>query len=95
MTHKNPFGASTGRTSLNIEKEDAVLILKKEGELDFIFPEMEEDFVPENALMAAAMAYALEDDDLYEKIRNAFLASMYPHLAYGAKNDNSDKVSRN
>lgn len=95
MKNNNGFGTAAERASLNVESGDAVLILKKDGELDFIFPEMEEDFVPENALMAAAMAYALEDDELYEKIRNAFLTSMYPHLAFGAKNDNSDKISRN
>lgn len=75
-------------TLLEIARGDAVLILKEDGEMDFLFPDMQADFVPENALMAAALAYALEDETMYTKLRDAFLANMYPDLAYGAKNDN-------
>jgi hypothetical protein len=75
-------------TILEIARGDAVLVLKEGGEMDFVFPDMQADFVPENALMAAALAYALEDELMYTKLRDAFLANMYPDLAYGAKNDN-------
>lgn len=75
-------------TLLEIARGDAVLILKEGGEMDFLFPDMQEDFVPENALMAAALAYALEDETMYTKLRDDFLANMYPDIAYGAKNDN-------
>ncbi|MCE2950878.1 MAG: hypothetical protein ACK5TR_06000 [Alphaproteobacteria bacterium] len=78
---------------LLLSKGDAVLILKEDGDVDFVFPQMQGDYVPENALMAAALAHALDDDMLHTRIREAFLSTLYPHIAYGAKNDNAQEAS--
>ncbi|MBA4749386.1 MAG: hypothetical protein H2057_02075 [Alphaproteobacteria bacterium] len=81
------------KQQVHLNKGDAALILKENGDVDFVFPQMQGDYVPENALMAAALAHALDDDALHTRIREAFLSTLYPHIAYGAKNDNGQGTS--
>ena len=73
---------------IKLGMEDAALILRSDGGMDLSLPDLEHEYVPENVLMTAAVAHALGDDVLYEKIRDAFLVSSYNHDLPAAGNDN-------
>lgn len=66
---------------LALEPEDAAIILRADGSFETSFPEEHGSEVPGHILTGAAMAYALRDEMLLEKIMDHFFNQCYKKIA--------------
>ncbi len=59
-------------TTLTLAPWDAAIILKQDGTFEASLPDIQGDSIPENVILGAALAYALQNDDLCALIRQNF-----------------------
>lgn len=59
-------------TTLTLAPWDAAIVLKQDGSFEASLPQIHGDFIPENVLLGAALAYALRNEDLCLLIRENF-----------------------
>lgn len=59
-------------TTLNLSPWDAVIILKKDGTFETSLPKVSSDYIPDNVVLGAALAFALRNQDLCNLIRENF-----------------------
>ena len=58
--------------TLTLAPWDAAIVLKQDGTFETSLPHVSGDYIPENVLLGAALAYALRNDDLCTLIRENF-----------------------
>lgn len=58
--------------NLNLSPWDAAIILKQDGSFETSLPQIHGDYIPENVMLGAALAYALRNQDLCALIRENF-----------------------
>jgi hypothetical protein len=58
--------------SLSLSSKDAAIILKQDGSFETSLPQGHGDYIPENVLLGAALAYALRNENLCTLIREHF-----------------------
>lgn len=64
------------QNSISLEANDAAIILRSDGSFETSLPQIDSDHIPENAMMGAALAYALQNPDICEVIlRNFYITS--------------------
>ncbi|MEB3702857.1 hypothetical protein Bealeia1_00047 [Candidatus Bealeia paramacronuclearis] len=59
-------------TTITLDPWDAAIILKKDGTYETSFPHVTESQLPENVIIGAALAFALQNKQLCEAIRENF-----------------------
>jgi len=59
-------------TTLTLAPWDAAIVLKHDGSFETSLPQIHGDYVPENVLLGAALAFALRNEDLCSLIRENF-----------------------
>jgi hypothetical protein len=61
-------------TSINLSLSpwDAAIILKQDGSFETSLPHIHGEHIPENVMLGAALAYALQDENLCMLIREHF-----------------------
>lgn len=59
-------------TTLTLAPWDAAIILKRDGSFEASLPQVHEDYIPDNVILGAAIAYALRNEDLCSLIRENF-----------------------
>lgn len=59
-------------TTITLDPWDAAIILKKDGSYETSFPNVTESNLPENVIIGAALAFALQNKKLCEAIRENF-----------------------
>lgn len=59
-------------TTLNLAPWDAAIVLKQDGTFEASLPNIKGDYIPDNVILGAALAYALRNDDLCTLIRENF-----------------------
>jgi hypothetical protein len=65
-------------TTLTLEQWDAAIILKKDGTFETSLPEVNGEFIPENVMLGAAIAFALQNSELCNLIRENFERECVP-----------------
>ena len=65
-------------TTLTLEKWDAAIVLKQDGSFETSLPQIQGDYIPENVLLGAALAFALQNTDLCTLIRENFERECVP-----------------
>ena len=65
-------------TTLTLEKWDAAIVLKHDGTFETSLPQVNGDFIPENVILGAALAFALQNSDLCTLIRENFERECVP-----------------
>jgi len=58
--------------NLSLSPWDAAIILKRDGSFETSLPQIQGDYIPENVILGAALAYALRDENLCTLIREHF-----------------------
>ena len=59
-------------TTLTLTRWDAAIVLKQDGSFETSLPQIHGDYIPENVILGAALAYALRNKDLCGLIRENF-----------------------
>ena len=59
-------------TTLKLTRWDAAIVLKQDGSFETSLPQIHGDYIPENVILGAALAYALRNEDLCDLIRENF-----------------------
>ena len=59
-------------TNLSLSPWDAAIILKEDGSFETSLPQIHGDYIPENVMLGAALAYALRNENLCTLIREHF-----------------------
>jgi hypothetical protein len=59
-------------TNISLSPWDAAIILKEDGTFEASLPDIHGDYIPENIILGAALAYALRDERLCTLIREHF-----------------------
>jgi len=59
-------------TTIELMEQDAAIILRSDGTYETSLPQVEDELVPENIMLGAALALALQDADLCDAIRANF-----------------------
>ncbi len=59
-------------TTLKLTRWDAAIVLKQDGSFETSLPQIQGDYIPENVILGAALAYALRNEDLCDLIRENF-----------------------
>jgi len=59
-------------TTLTLAPWDAAIVLKQDGTFEASLPQIHGDYIPENVILGAALAYALRNEDLCALIRENF-----------------------
>lgn len=59
-------------TTFTLAPWDAAIILKQDGTFEASLPHIQGDYIPENVMLGAALAYALQNDTLCTLIRENF-----------------------
>lgn len=59
-------------TTITLDPWDAAIILKQDGSYETSFPNVTESDLPENVIIGAALAFALQNKKLCEAIRENF-----------------------
>ncbi len=65
-------------TTITLEKWDAAIVLKEDGTFETSLPQVQGDFIPENIMLGAALAFALQNSDLCNLIRENFERECVP-----------------
>lgn len=58
--------------NLSLSPWDAAIILKEDGSFETSLPQIHGDYIPENVLLGAALAYALQNENMCALIREHF-----------------------
>ena len=58
--------------NLSLSPWDAAIILKEDGSFETSLPQIHGDYIPENVLLGAALAYALRNENMCTLIREHF-----------------------
>lgn len=58
--------------TLTLTKWDAAIVLKQDGSFETSLPQIHGDYIPDNVLLGAALAFALRNEDLCTLIRENF-----------------------
>lgn len=58
--------------TLSLSPWDAAIILKEDGSFETSLPQIHGDYIPENVMLGAALAYALRNENLCALIREHF-----------------------
>lgn len=75
-------------TTLTLAPWDAAIVLKQDGTFEASLPHIQGEYIPDNVILGAALAYALRNDDLCTLIRENF-----DRECAGKKEDASPKAS--
>jgi len=70
-------------TTLTLAQWDAAIVLKRDGSFETSLPQISGDYIPENVILGAALAYALRNENLCTLIRENFereCATEGPHI---------------
>jgi hypothetical protein len=59
-------------TTLTLAPWDAAIVLKQDGTFEASLPHIQGDYIPDNVMLGAALAYALSNDNLCTLIRENF-----------------------
>lgn len=59
-------------TTLKLAPWDAAIVLKQDGSFETSLPQIHGDYIPENVILGAALAYALRNENLCTLIRENF-----------------------
>lgn len=59
-------------TTLILAPWDAAIVLKQDGTFEASLPQIHGEFIPENVMLGAALAYALRNENLCALIRENF-----------------------
>jgi hypothetical protein len=59
-------------TTLTLAPWDAAIVLKQDGTFETSLPHIQGDYIPDNVMLGAALAYALRNEDLCILIRENF-----------------------
>jgi len=59
-------------TTLTLAPWDAAIVLKQDGSFETSLPQIHGDYIPDNVMLGAALAYALRNEDLCALIRENF-----------------------
>lgn len=59
-------------TTLTLAPWDAAIVLKQDGSFETSLPQIHGDYIPENVILGAALAYALRNENLCTLIRENF-----------------------
>jgi hypothetical protein len=63
-------------THLSLGKNDAAIILRSDGTFETSLPQIESETIPDNAMMGAALAYALQNPEICDVIlKNFYITS--------------------
>ena len=60
------------RQMLALDETDAAIILKQDGTCEVSLPTLKNQLLPENVIMGAALAYALQNQKLCDLIQENF-----------------------
>ncbi len=60
------------QTTLSLSPWDAAIVLKEDGSFETSLPYIHGDYIPENVLLGAALAFALRNEELCVLIRENF-----------------------
>ena len=58
--------------NLSLSPWDAAIILKEDGSFETSLPQIHGNYIPENVILGAALAYALRNENLCTLIREHF-----------------------
>jgi hypothetical protein len=59
-------------TTLTLAPWDAAIVLKEDGTFETSLPQIHGEYIPENVILGAALAYALRNENLCSLIRENF-----------------------
>jgi hypothetical protein len=59
-------------TTLTLSPWDAAIVLKQDGSFETSLPKINGDYIPDNVVLGAALAFALRNEDLCILIRENF-----------------------
>lgn len=59
-------------STLTLTKWDAAIVLKKDGSFEASLPQVQGEYIPENVILGAALAFALRNESLCALIRENF-----------------------
>lgn len=59
-------------STLTLTKWDAAIVLKKDGSFEASLPQIQGEYIPENVVLGAAIAFALRNENLCTLIRENF-----------------------
>lgn len=63
-------------THLSLGKNDAAIVLRSDGTFETSLPQIESETIPDNAMMGAALAYALQNPEICDVIlKNFYITS--------------------
>ncbi len=63
-------------THLILGKNDAAIVLRSDGTFETSLPQIESETIPDNAMMGAALAYALQNPEICDVIlKNFYITS--------------------
>lgn len=69
--------------NISLSPWDAAIVLKEDGSFETSLPHIHGDYVPENVILGAALAYALRDERLCTLIREHFEQECVAKMAEG------------
>jgi hypothetical protein len=59
-------------TTLTLTQWDAAIVLKQDGSFETSLPQIQGEYIPDNVILGAALAYALRNEDICSLIRENF-----------------------
>ena len=59
-------------STLTLTKCDAAIVLKQDGSFEASLPQIQGEYIPDNVILGAALAFALRNENLCTLIRENF-----------------------
>jgi len=59
-------------STLTLTKWDAAIVLKQDGSFEASLPQIQGEYIPDNVILGAALAFALRNESLCTLIRENF-----------------------
>ncbi|MBX9786935.1 MAG: hypothetical protein K2Y08_06325 [Alphaproteobacteria bacterium] len=59
-------------STLTLTKWDAAIVLKQDGSFEASLPQIQGEYIPDNVILGAALAFALRNENLCTLIRENF-----------------------
>lgn len=72
-------------TTLTLAPWDAAIVLKQDGTFETSLPQIRGDYIPDNVILGAALAYALSNENLCTLIRENFERECVTEIAANQK----------
>jgi len=72
------------QATIKLDDNDAAIVLKADGTMKASLPDIVEETVPENVFMGAALIYALNNEEMCQKIYDNFIkecGDTFPKMA--------------